>query len=48
MSLELHSYVQLEIFKGNNNSIEFNSGLLMCQINSQKANYRNSTTYKHK
>jgi hypothetical protein len=26
------------------NSIQFNSGLLMCRVNSQMANYRNSTT----
>jgi hypothetical protein len=32
----------------NNNSIQFNSGLLMCPVNSQMANYRNSTTNKHK
>jgi hypothetical protein len=31
-----------------NNSIQFNSSLLMCRINSQKANYTNSTTYRHK
>jgi hypothetical protein len=28
--------------------IQFNSGLLMCCVNSQMANYRNSTTNKHK
>jgi hypothetical protein len=28
--------------------IQFNSGLLMCRINSQMANYRSSTTNKHK
>jgi hypothetical protein len=27
------------------NSIQFNSGLLMWRVNSQKASYRNSTTY---
>jgi hypothetical protein len=25
------------------NSIQFNSSILMCRVNSQKANYRNST-----
>jgi hypothetical protein len=30
------------------NSIKFNSSLLMYRINSQKANYTNSTTYKYK
>jgi hypothetical protein len=30
------------------NSIQFNSSLLMCPVNSQMANYTNSTTYKHK
>jgi hypothetical protein len=34
--------------RNNNNSIQFNSSLLMCRINSQMANYTNSTTYKHK
>jgi len=29
------------------NSLQFNSCLLMCQVNSQMANYRNSTTKKY-
>jgi hypothetical protein len=51
--LEIVLYTQLAIQhnnnnNNNNNSIQFNSSLLMCPINSQKANYTNSTTYKHK
>jgi len=32
----------------NNSSVQLNSRLLTCRVNSQMANYRNSTTYKHK
>ena len=41
-------YTDCTILASSNNSVQFNSSLLTCPVNSQMANYRNSTTYKHK
>ena len=34
--------------RSNDDSIQFNSYLLMCRVNSQMSNYRNITTYRQK